>query len=222
VEVAATHAHLPPRIEKLGDNGDLRPGSPIRAVSNGNGARAGVAAFVSDPDGAIYLVMCGHAFPGGSGSVEVSGAKVADVVANTLGTHDVDAALCRLTPAGVGLAQSSPATTWLADVHTPLPSDNGGQVTFYPTNSNGPPPFVQNVSSYSANEQVANVSLAGLITLPECTQAGDSGSLLAFANRYYGLCSGTSGTLSCFTPIELALDTLGQEISKELRIWTPN
>jgi hypothetical protein len=58
------------------------------------------------------------------------------------------------------------------------------------------------------------------VTLPECTLDGDSGSLLARDGKYYGLCTGTSGTLSCFTPIAAAL-TLFRHTLKGLRLWTP-
>lgn len=222
VAIAATHAHLPARTAPEGDNGTLAPGSPIRAVSGSKGGRAGVAAFAVDEDEVVYLLTCGHAFPAGTGHVEVSGTRVANVVANALFSDRIDAALCRLTSAGLQLARKcADEPTWFERLHRPSPDDNDAEVTFYPTHGGHMQPFVERVESFSACDRVGGFDLCDLITLPECTLSGDSGSLLAFDGAFYALCTGTTGTLSCFTPIVTALRFFRQT-KKGLRLWLPD
>jgi hypothetical protein len=218
--VRATHSHLPPRRESNGSNGHLAPGAPLTAAGHGPSARIGAAGFVVTEDGVRYLLTCGHAFPPGGGHVEVSREPVAHVTHNAFHSDGLDAALCRLTEDGVQLARSSrDAPTWLRRVHRARAEDNGRDVVFYPTHD-ATPPFVEQVESYSARETIAGASLRDLVTLRECTTPGDSGSLLAMDDAYYALCTGTSGALSCFTSIHLALTHFRDQLGG-IKIWTP-
>jgi hypothetical protein len=221
VSVMATHAHLPRRSAAPGPNGHLHPGAPIRAVSGGIGQRIGAAAFAVDDDGIVYLLTCGHGVSAG-GHIEVSDERVADVTLNALHSDGVDAALCKLTPHGLELANdSAESPAWFTRLHRPSVDDNNKDVKFLPTNGSATPPFTERVLSFSAAEQVGGFWLRGLITLPECTVDGDSGSLLVREDKYYGLCTGSSGALSCFTPIASAL-TLFRTTLKGLHLWTPD
>jgi hypothetical protein len=221
VAVTATHAHLPRRSAAPGPNGHLHPGAPVRAVSGSTGQRIGAAAFAVDDDGIVYLLTCGHGVSKG-GHIEVSDERIADLTVNALHSDGIDAALCKLTPRGLDLANESAASpTWFTRIHRPSIDDNSRNVKFFPTNGSETPPFTERVMSFSATEQVGGFWLRGLITLPECTVEGDSGSLLVRDDKYFGLCTGSSGVLSCFTPIASAL-TLFRSSLKGLHLWTPD
>jgi hypothetical protein len=204
----------------------LAPGSPLEVASGGR-SRCGVAA-VLDVDGDPFLLTCGHTFRGAGGKVFLpdGGAPVALLSRNLLdGAEPLDAALCELTPRGREcLDESEDAETWFAEFHGPGSADNGKSVVFWPTSEETPDPIELSVHSFS----VCFDPLFGpggprckFIETRMPASEGDSGSVLALGDRYYGLCSGTAGTSSYFTAITDIVAALESDVGR-IRPWLPD
>lgn len=204
----------------------LAPGAPIE-VSSGGRSRCGIAA-VLDLDGDPFLLTCGHSFQGSSGKVFMPGGSdpVARLTLNLLDTRTpLDAAVCELTPRGLELLDDSKdADTFFDDVHTPDAADNEASVTFWPSSETDPDPIDLDVRSFSTCFDPlfgAGGPRCNFIEARMRASEGDSGSVLAFDDAYYGLCSGTAGTSTYFTAISDVIETLESDFGR-IGPWRPD
>jgi hypothetical protein len=204
----------------------LAPGAPIVVASDGR-SRCGIGAIL-ELDGDPFLLTCGHTFHAASGKVFVPGGSqpVAELAKNLLDdASPLDAAICELTRRGRELLEeSADADTWFYAVHSPDPGDNERDVAFWPTSEEEPDPLDVRVASFSARFD----PLFGpggpnrdFIEVRFPASDGDSGSLLALGDRYYGLCSGTAGSSSYFTAIADVVTALGNDFER-IRPWKPD
>jgi hypothetical protein len=201
----------------------LAPGAAIE-VSSGDRSRCGIAA-VLDLDGDPHLLTCGHSFKSSSGRVfEPSSAAPIATLTRSLfdDAEPLDAAVCKLTDHGKDLLDhSAGAGSWFDRIHTPSAADNGDQVAFWPTNEDDPDPIDLSVTSFSARIDHLFGSgrpQDGFIQIQFPAIEGDSGSVLALDDAYYGLCSGTAGSSSYFTPIAAIVAALRNDFGS-IQLW---
>jgi hypothetical protein len=204
----------------------LAPGAPIE-VSSGGRSRCGIGA-VLDLDGEPFLLTCGHTFESAAGKVFLprGGPAIARLTRNLLDAPEpLDAAICELLPRGRELLdESTDADTWFDEIHTPDSSDNGTDVAFWPTSEAEPDPIDVRVESFSACFDPL-FGPGG----PNCrfietrfpASEGDSGSVLARGDRYYGICSGTAGSSAYFTAISDVVEALRDDFGR-IRPWLPD
>lgn len=204
----------------------LAPGSPI-VVSSGGRSRCGVGAIL-ELDGDPFLLTCGHTFDAQGGRVFVPGGHqpIAELTRNLLDDpRPLDAAICELTGRGRELLGDSDDTgTWFDSVHTPEAGDNERDVAFWPTSEDSPDPLDVRVESFSACFDPLfgpGGPSCDFIQVRLPASDGDSGSVLAFGDRYYGLCSGTAGASSYFTAISDVITALGSDFGR-IRPWQPD
>jgi hypothetical protein len=204
----------------------LAPGTRISVESNPS-LRAGIACVVVADD-KTYLVTCGHVFrPGASNTaIFARGKHVAGLEHNFLDEADpLDAAYCRLTQQGRKfLAASASAETWFDDVLAPA-DGQGKPAVFYPSNDGASDAVTTSIDSFDASSSNIfndfwSLSLSGLIRTAAITEAGDSGSLLAVDNHYYGLCTGRPDS-SYFTPLSVTLQRMRNHFT-EVELWHPD
>lgn len=205
----------------------LAPGARIFVPIRG-GMHVGGAAAVVSLDGQLHLLTCAHLFDGYDGTEVVDGGQ-RDVIATLSRGYledesPLDAAVCALTQAGLDrLNESTGAATWLSSCHEPEPGDNGAEVIFFPTSAGNGGPYEADVNAYRASTAILLQTgrLDGLIELEGAVVEGDSGSMLAIDDQYYGICSGqVEGRWSFFTPIAAALVRLTRDY-REVRLWQP-
>lgn len=203
----------------------LAPGSRVFIDSNPT-QRAGLACFVQ-ADGDVYAITCGHVFEPGATSTGVFtlGHKVATLSHNFLDDADqLDAAYCKLTPKGQHLlAKSAAAPTWFDGVLTPE-DGQGLDAVFWPSNDGAGDAITTNINSFSASESHLfndfwDLTLSRLIRTEQVTVPGDSGSLLAVDDQYYGSCTG-SPSWSYFTPLHATLARMQKRFTK-VELWLP-
>jgi hypothetical protein len=204
----------------------LAAGSPIE-VSSGGRSRCGVAAVLK-LDGDPFLLTCGHSFGSSAGKVFLPGGNspIAHLERNLMHDHDpLDAAICKLTLAGNDLlADSADADTWFSGVHAPESSDNGKSVAFWPTSEDEPDPIDIDVASFSVCFEPlfgAGGPTCRFIEARLPASEGDSGSVLALGDSYYGLCSGTAGSSSYFTAMADVIDALSSDFGS-IEPWQPD
>ena len=205
----------------------LSPRVPVEPLNVGGRSRCGIGA-VLDLDGEPFLLTCGHTFEARAGKVFVprGGAPIARLTRNLLDEPEpLDAAICELLPRGRELLdESADADTWFEEIHTPDSSDNGTDVAFWPTSEAEPDPIDVRVESFSACFDPL-FGPGG----PNCrfietrfpASEGDSGSVLARGERYYGICSGTAGSSAYFTAISDVVEALHDDFGR-IRPWLPD
>lgn len=202
------------------------PGSRI-VVASQPLQRAGVACFVVADD-TTYLVTCGHVFTRGAAgtAVYVNGQPVAKLTRNFLEDADqLDAAYCELLPRGVQLLEASKAApTFYGDVLKPSSGQNKGAV-FWPTNLAASDAITTSINSYSACDasmfnEFWSLDLCGLLRTEQVTVPGDSGSLLACSDKYYGSCTGAPNW-SYYTPLYSTLERM-KTIFTRVELWQPD
>lgn len=205
----------------------LAPGAPI-LVGRGTSVRRGGICAILLLDGKLHALTCGHIYNDGeTGLLTRRGAvQVATLRRNYLRDEEpLDAAVCELLPSAMNLLrQSTTAPTWFRAYLEPAVEDNAGTTTFFPTFREDAPPIDASVSAYSASTTVLfpagpfdDFIELGLAVIP-----GDSGSLLAKDDLYFGLCSGeVQATWSYFTPISAVLARLSRDY-QEVAIWHPD
>jgi hypothetical protein len=203
----------------------LAPGARV-LVNSQPIQRAGIACIV-EADGELYAITCGHVFERGVAGTGVftRGHKVAVLMHNFLEDEpQLDAAYCKLTAKGRELlASSTSASTWLAGVLAPQ-DGHGRKAVFWPTSDGAGDAVTTTINSFSASEsQLFNhfwqLSLSRLVRTERITSPGDSGSLLAVGNRYYGSCTGSPGW-SYFTPLHTTIERMRERFGK-VEPWQP-
>lgn len=204
----------------------LAPGARISVESN-PALRAGIACVVVADD-KKYLVTCGHAFRPGASQTAVfaRGKCIANLEHNFLDDADqLDAAYCRLTAKGRELlAASASAETWFDEVLAPA-DGQGKPAVFYASNDGASDAITTTIDSFDAlSSNIFNdfwsLSLSGLIRTAAVTEPGDSGSLLAVDDHFYGSCTGKPDS-SYFTPLIVTLERMRNHFT-EVELWHPD
>lgn len=195
----------------------LAPGAPILWDDSQIGIGA-VFSIGNKP----FVITCGHVDTDETSLTTTDGqTEIATLDRNFFRQPDrLDAAVFAVTSDGVALFKKGfAAPTWCSTFHTPQASDNGEEVTFWPTAQSAEPPFVEDVVSYSAC--VPSGVGCGYVMLTRCTSPGDSGSLLQLGTSYYALASQRDGNNSFFTPLVAVKNRL-ESAGKVVGTWRPS
>ncbi len=237
--VVASHAALR-RERRTGaatsrSNGGAVPIAPGVAVRIGRAElqeSVGIAAILTDSDGARAILTCGH--PGSfsySGEVlaadQPDGEPIANLSVNLLeGSPAIDAALCPLTEYGEELLdQSKDAPTWdFAEVRQPTLDDNGQSSVFWRPGNTSDSAATSPVTSFSAQTRAlfgARGPRNGFIETGHAVYDGNSGLPLTIGHALYGLCSGYVGYNAFFTPLSTILGQLNKK-GTTWSIFTPS
>ena len=194
------------------------------SVGAGTGA---VGCFLTTGGDPEYLVTSGHIFAGRVRQVLADEVRVGVLEHNLLESHDgADAALVRLTQSGVRLAEegtrlrshpkalANASLVYATAGRTYLPTRRR-YTKFYRT-QRGPEEVIMEVPARPRYPLYSPIVIA-----TECTQPGDSGSLLMNKKGYaLGLVAGEFGGQSVFQPLPPVIDIF-REIVPHLSLWSP-